>query len=553
MWRVKGQQRVFFLFIMISCLFLCLIMRLTYVQIIKSYYYAEQAVKQRSQRIIINSGRGDILDRKGVSLLDSRSEEILVIFPSHIRDIRGRKEVLSEKLPMVSGREQILNPPYETLPFIAARGLSEEEAALLASEPEMGLIVSSKVQRYGSESLASHVVGHLHSSDFTRGEKGIEFFFNEELQAQRPESIIALVDARDRLIAGLGYRYWQNTDRLRPYSVMLTIDRDIQKEVEEILDKHHFLGGSAVVMEPQTGNILAMASRPDYDQNRIEDYLNDNEGGPFNNRSTMAYEPGSIFKIVVAAAALEQGIVNIFDKFQCNGSITVGSHTIRCNMLHPSRELNLIEAFAYSCNSVFVELGLRLGAEVLYDYAKIFGFGEKTGIPLGEESGYIPQPEELYIAENLAATSIGQFNVQVTPLQVARLLSIVARGGKDISPRLVESLLSREGHRIKYFPVRSGSQLLKPSTVNQLIYLLDAVTDFGTGQVYFADFDTAGKTGTAQTGRYRDHKNIYNCWFAGFFPLDTRKAVVVVFVESHSLISTAEIFREIAEAIAEFL
>jgi cell division protein FtsI/penicillin-binding protein 2 len=309
--------------------------------------------------------------------------------------------------------------------------------------------------------------------------------------------------------------------------------------------------GAVVVMDPVNGDLLAGASRPDFDPGDISSSMQKNDGSLVNHLVS-AYQPGSVFKTIVAAAALEEGRVNLFDPFYCPGGITVAEDLyIPCSFLHGKEQITLVEAFAHSCNSAFIELALDLGPELLYEYAAAFGCGAATGLPVGESAGRMPLPSEMAGPKEQANTAIGQGKVLTTPLQVAVIMAIIANGGRRVEPRLVKAITDAQGREIRSYLPRRGRRILSTATVNKLKYLLQAVVEQGTGQSANITGAAAGmKTGTAESGREEaSGRPILNYWAAGFYPLESTRAVIVVFADQMKAGTVTRVFGEITRCL----
>lgn len=519
-----------------------LVLRLTFIQIINSEELTKWAVRQRSQSIVLGHGRGDIQDRNERSLLNGAQEEAIVAFPSIYR---GKEDLIGFDSSSKYIIDKILSPPHAQFPFIVERG----RMGSLAFSPDHVIpgVVKVAVQgRYSSHVLAAHVVGHIRNSD-GEGQKGIELFYNAELSSGQPPLLSAFVDGKKNLIGGLGIRLRNaSSGYLQPYNVILTIDYDLQEYVEKIMDAH-ISQGAVVVMNPSTGDILAMASRPNYQPGCVEDYLG-RKDGPFNNRGTISYQPGSVFKTVLAAAAFEEGLVSLFQDCSCYGAVELPEGRIPCPHVHPHADLTFTEAFAYSCNTTFIRLGQELGAEKIERYARLLGLGEEVGLPLGEDAGCIPSPDQLKNEIALANTSIGQGLVQITPIQAAQMMAIIANDGKKVKPRLVDSITDCRNRTVKRFSCDKGTRVLSYSTVNKLKFMLNSVTTYGTGSdAANLEYMVGGKTGTAQSGRRREGREVLNHWFTGMAPLENSRVVVAVFIEEKGNVSAAEIFRIVSD------
>lgn len=553
----KRQQRVISLLLLFSLLLVIIAGRLALIQLLQGKRYAQEAVKQRAQLVVLNHNRGDILDRHGDSLLGGEKKKVLAIFPSLLNRCKSNiKDELMSAIPQAGAA---------SAPFIALENLSSAEAEYFRKYHDSGLIVTTVYHRYGREALANHLVGHIGPDD-GEGKVGLEKYFNNELQGY-PHTLAAMMDGKKRLIKGLGFRFWQDEQKGAPSDLILTIDSRIQQQVEAVMDRE-IHQGAVVVMDPHTGHVLAMASRPNYYQADLSTILNNREkykhyldAKPFINRGLLSYPPASIFKIVVAAAAFEAGGYNLFHRFSCPGHIHIGDRTFHCSLGQPHGDLDLGEAFAQSCNTVFIQLALELGKDTLYAYAKKMGLGEKTGLLPGsakfdeESSGLLPLPTEMAYLGELALMALGQGNLEATPLQLARLTAIVANGGYLVEPRLVIGLRDEGGRMSPFRTFSSPNNVISPLAANQLRYLMLKVVDQGTGKKAQSEkMIIGGKTGTAETGQkdFRGNPQYYS-WFSGIMPLQDSRAVITVFIEEPQGKSAAVVFKDIAETIEEFI
>ncbi len=566
------RKRIMVYFLVLLFCFSFLALKLFKIQIIEGEKYASQAVKQRSHQYVLDTGRGDILDRDGVSLTDSYRKYVIVAFPVLIENMENTlKEIQyifkekGEGAEVVSINDNKGSSGERAVKI--ASGIKSSTASYIRGKNLPGILVAREKVRYGPHSLASHLVGYVgnigekelwekSAKGYTLtdeiGISGIERMFEEELRSQQPETLSIVLDACNRFISGLGYRYRQaNSNKdTGALNVKLTLDSNIQQEVERIMDRT-IEKGAVVVMEPGSGDILAMGSRPRLDQTNL--MWEDND---FINRCMQNYYPGSIFKIIVAAAALEKEKYDLTNIFNCAGHIEIGADKKHCFQGVSHGEITFRDAMAYSCNTTFIEVGLNLGRQVIIDYAEKFGIGTKTGLyppHLREwetKTGYLPSVEEMPYQGHLANVVLGQDRLQATPLQVAQMFSIIANNGRLVEPRLVMELTDREGGRVKRFATSREESVLLPSTVNQLKYMLMAVTSYGTGEEAALDpWITAGKTGTAQTGIIAGEVEKSLSWFAGFTPVDRPAAVVVVLIEEGKGSSASHVYSEIMRSI----
>lgn len=532
------QKRVLWLLLAFSCCFLLLGGRLFYLQLSRSGEFSRQAVRQRFQSVLLYDRRGDIQDRSGYSLLGGRYNMDLLAFPAQYR---GQEARILRGLASLHGIEKIAAPPHEVFPFWVNTELEEPQIAAVSSFP--GLLPALRRERNGPGALASHVVGYMVESE-GRGASGIERAFDQALSQGQQKIIGAVVDGKGRLVPGLGYR--EKVDAYSPKNVRLSLDLELQREVEKIMDRR-IRKGAVVVIDPSNGDILAMASRPNFKAAALASYLEEPNGALIN-RALCAFQPGSVFKVVVAAAALEEGLVSLFQTFRCPGGVTVDGLYFPCANLHLKEEITFAEAFAHSCNSVFINLVLELGPEKVAAYARRLGLGERCGLPLAEEeAGNIPLPEEFSAPRAQANFAIGQGEVMVTPLQAAAMMAALANGGREIQPRLVLALSDQQGRDTVRFWSRRGERILSPATVNKLKYLLHEVVATGTARsAALTDLPAAAKTGTAESGRYsQDGRQILNYWIAGFYPLENARAAVAVFADDLKEGTVKQVFGEI--------
>ncbi|MBC8015572.1 MAG: penicillin-binding protein 2 [Sporomusaceae bacterium] len=508
-----------------------LMMRLFYLQIIENTDLIKQSLSMRMQQVPIQVARGEIVDRTGLSLTNTAQHYTIIIFPSQIKSI----QIAANQLATVTGMQEgflLSQMTSHNQPFKLKVSIDDSTRKKINMIKIPGIVVVSEKMRYGYGALAAHVIGYINSID-NEGVSGIEAMYDEVLTGNQPEYATVLVDATEQVIPGLGYKRLRLAEGLGPSNVVLTLDRGIQKIVESIMDQHS-INGAVVILRPATGEILAMASRPNFDTNHLNDYLIQHTA-PLVNRAVSAYQPGSVFKLVTAAAALESGIVSPNDIFFDPGYIEVNHLRFKgWDYDKGGRgKLTFTEALAYSSNPVFIEVGLKLGAETLLSYAQKFGFGHRTNLNFnGEAAGNLPELDTIYPGE-LANFTIGQGQFEATPLQVASMVATIANNGIKMDPYLVSKLTNSEGVVVKNYSASSGTRVLSKKTAGQLQEMMAAVTRFGTGQIaYVAGGGSAGKTGSAETGRSnKAGQGINHAWFAGYGPLVNPQYAIVVFVE----------------------
>lgn len=531
--------------------FLILLGRIFYIQVIKSEEYSKKAVTQRTLKIPVALNRGEIYDRNLIPLTDREVEKVILVYSDYIYDKKSTAEIISKACGIsIKEVEDKLTGSVDTIEF-STKLLQNPYLEALESGKINGVIVVEKKQRYTDESIARHVIGYIGKSD-KKGYMGIEKSLNQYLAGDGYDSVVAVVDSGLNIIPGLGFRKVEADKNGQSYSVKLTLDYHIQSIIEEEMKKNN-TRGAVVVMDVATSEILGMGSFPDYDQNDISKYI-DNNGDELLNKALWSFDLGSIFKTVVAAAAFENNLITLDDKFICTGSYKVGNTNINCSTYksHENTEINIKDAFSLSCNTTFVKIGEIVGAEKILDMAKKFGFGQKQLYTFSEEkSGNLPEPNE----DGIGNISIGQGKIQATPLQVTSMMATIANNGIRRTPVIVDELLTYDGKEIKKMEREKPEVIMSYSTANQLKSLLSEVTKTGTGKQ--ANMDeyggSSGKTSSAQTGISTgvNGATVVQGWFAGFVPSNSPKYAITVFVYDGQSggSSAAPLFKDIATRI----
>ena len=544
-------HRLVLFFLVISCL---LILRLFYLQIIQGQQLALASLNIRVQGLQVDIARGEILDRNRLPLTNTAEQYSVIIFPGQIENTPSQ---IFRKLGTILNLTNEQNNIYHGIhdieyPFRLAKNIDSDTARKINELEIPGVVAVAEKTRYGHGMLASHILGYINSAD-NKGVSGIEGMYDELLRGSQSEYVAALVDAEQQIIPGLGYKRLKLTASSRENYIVLTIDKKIQQKVEQIMDRT-INKGAVIVMKPTTGEILAMASRPGFDPNQLSRYL-EQSSAPLLNRAISAYHPGSVFKLVVAAAALENKTVKMDDVFWDPGYIDVNNVRFQGWDYNkaPIGRLTLTEAMAHSSNPVFIEVALKLGATKLINMAEKFGYGSKTDLGFwGESDGNLPAFDQLYPGD-LANLAIGQGFCEATPLQVAQTIATIVNDGVKVEPHIVSLVITPDGDIVKRFQSKQGIQVISRQTAEKLRVMMAAVTQYGTGQAAYVEvFGSAGKTGSAETGRINmTGTSINHAWFAGFTPLNLPKYVIVVFVEEGMSGSNvaAPIFQEIASDI----
>ncbi len=514
---------------------------------------AMRARDQRAERLATLPCRGAILDRHLRPLAGaSYYRRAVVVLPQVVRDRVAVAGLVALSLGIPEERAlQRLDSPS---PLHLAPGDSLLEGAPDSALSDPGVIVVEEPARYSPEAIAAHVIGYTDPAAM-RGLSGVEQLLDAHLRGEGQGFVAAFVDGRGRFVPGIGIRHVEPASE--GADVRLAIDRDIQSVVERVMDAH-VERGAVVVMDPRTGDVLALASRPTFWPGAVSSSLAE-PGSPLVNRAIAAYPLGSVFKVVVAAAAIEGGLAGLHERLYDPGYVDVGTRRVRCYTYDYGGhgEITFLDAMAHSCNTAFVKVGARVGADALVGLAEALGFGATTGIGLpGEDPGVLPDALTV-TPQDLANLSIGQGRLSGSPLQVAAMMSAIASGGRLRRPRLVMEIRPGGGsHEPRVFRPSAPVQVLKPDTCRQITFMLEAVTRWGTGtSAWVDDVGSCGKTGSAETGRFSESgEPVCHAWFAGFTPLAQPRLVIVVFVEEgiSGGKAAAPIFAEIAEGALPF-
>lgn len=542
------EKRLLFLSVSSMVLFLCLLGRLFYLQIIMHEPYSNEVNKQRSLTIPLSSGRGIIYDRNFIPLTDQEEETVAILFPQLFTGNEGdlaflaqltglSPDALGERIPRGGGY------PME---FSLQGEIDWRDRRVVNTR---GLFILNKKKRYASEGILNHVIGYISTVD-KRGMSGLEKSMESYLANQERRSVVALLDGRKRLLAGEAYQVMKGGEGER--HLRLTIDYHLQALVEQLLDQRK-VQGAVVVSQVDTGDILAMVSRPNFDPNHIYLHLNSQGDELYNKAIQMGFPPGSTFKLVVAAAALEAGVIDPEEVFFCNGAETVGNVQIRCSSHSDggNGEITFAEAFAQSCNSTLIQVGQRVGAKAIMEMAARMGLGEAVNIGLSEEiEGYLPQGDQL-LGPAIGNLSIGQGEIEVTPLQINQLTQIIANDGIKQPLKLLQELVDGHYQSLETFPQGEGGRVLSPEVVSKLQEWMALVMDQGTGKRVGTPLAqlTAGKTGTAQASIRGEE--VLHGWFTGYYPRENPQFVITVFIQegTSGSQSALPIFKEIVEGI----
>lgn len=516
-------NKILFIGIVSTLIILALMLRLYYIQIVKHDIYTTEINKQKSINIPLGRIRGMILDRNYIPLVNREEETYLIIFPHLFNESEANLDYL-ERVTGYSrtGVIDLLskNTRFIKLPKIESNSLKENETTI-----NRGIYFINRLRRYDENQLITHVIGYINHTDGD-GVTGIEKKKNLLLSNANEDMLKIIFDGKTKPLLG-GVKALEN-NKSEINHVQLTIDYKIQKISEKVMDEY-MREGSVVISDVRTGEILAMVSRPNYDPNSIYKHIDSDGDELFNKAIQMTFPPGSIFKMVLAAEAIEFHGIEIDNMFMCIGYEIVGSTKIRCGNYDEGGHghISLIEAFAKSCNSSFIQLGQVLGSDNIINMAKKMGLGEKLNIGLSEEeSGNLPSGDER-LGPAIGNISIGQGEISVTPVQINQMTQIIANYGIKKPLYIVKSILNENYNVVESF-VREDEKVLSHFTARQIQKVMREVMKAGTGKSEIDDLSnlTAGKTGTAEEGIS------HHAWFTGFYPAEEPKYAITVLIQN---------------------
>jgi len=554
---VNNQKRhLRFSLVFLSCIFGLVIfaVKLVFIQVFNAAYLAKLAEKQHNYFIELEPRRGGIYDRKLRPLALNVAAYSLYAKPRAMT-VQAKKKAIKEIDRLLDLGEDFLKKRLDKDKYFVwiVRKLTSADVATIKALKIDGLdFVKESRRYYPNQSLGAHVIGFAGMDN--RGLEGVELIYDHYLKGEFGWSQI-IRDARHReLLIEKGFIPPKNG-----FDFILTIDETIQfiaeRALEEGFRQHHAIGASLIIMDPKTGEILALANRPTYD---LSHFSEGNQDSRRNRAIVDMYEPGSVFKIVTAAAALEDGKVKESDKFFCeNGEYKVGGHILHDHSKHGT--LTFKEVIEQSSNIGTTKVAQLLGPVTVYKYAKLFRFGMPTGINLiGEVNGVLRHPSQ-WSKTSIAAIPIGH-EVTVTAIQLLGAISAIANDGVYMQPFVVKYIKDQEGELIKEFKPQAISRVISGETARRLKEILAGVVENGTGKLSkIPNVRVAGKTGTAQKvlgGQYSHNK--FYASFIGFAPVeDPQIAMVVIFDEPHPSYYggtvAAPVFKRVAEDVLKYL
>ncbi len=550
----EKRERVFLLIIVFITIFLILIYRLYQIQVVEGSKLNELARKGHVTSYVLDGKRGIIFDRNLKRLAVNVDSKSLFAMPYKVDNPDEIAKILSEKLSLkyLDIKDQLEKEKY----FVwIQRKLPQDSYDEIQQMELEGLdFVTENTRYYPREFLAANVLGFVGIDN--QGLEGLETYFDDDLKSTSG----LVVMERD----ASGEKIPLSMERIQPskdgLSIVLTIDEVIQYITEEALEKayqqYHPKSAVAIVVNPETGEILSMAVKPSYDLNHFQRFSEES----WKNRAiTDSYEPGSTFKIFTIATALENGFASLNDRFNCKGWIRYQGTVIRD--IDPHGVQDLTEIVTNSCNVGLIEVGTRMDENIFAESIRNFGFGDETGIHLPGEAPGLFRPVNQWSRISIASLSIGQ-EISVTPLQLIMATSAIANNGILMKPIIVKKIIDSEYNIVNQYQSEQVRQVISPGTAITMMNILQKAVDDGTGRRASLDsYTAAGKTGTSQKfdfslGRYSNEK--FTSWFVGFTPSHEAEIAILVMLDEpkgsyYGGTVAAPVFQEIASKVLSYL
>lgn len=538
--RTYNKKKMLVVFCAACLIVLGLIVRLVYLMIFDAGYYQKKAEALHEREREIKAARGEIVDRNGTVLATNKTVCTISVIHSQIEDPEAVIRTLSRELDMDEGTVRKRVEKVSSMEKVKTN-VDKETGDLIRSCNLAGVKVDEDFKRYYVyDDLASKVLG------FTGGDNqgiiGLEVKYEEELKGSNG-TILTVTDARGIELEGVA------EDRVEPVAgntLQISLDYNIQsfcaQAAGKVMEEKQADSVSVILMNPQNGEILAMVNVPEFNLN--DPFTLNTEGAAVSDGEKQnllnqmwrngcindTYEPGSTFKIITSSACLEEGVVSLSDSFSCPGYRMVEDRKIRCHKVGGHGAESFVQGLQNSCNPVFIDIGLRLGADRFYDYFKQFGLMSLTNVDLPGEAGTIMHKKEDIGTVELATMSFGQ-SFQITPIQMLTTVSSLINGGRRVTPHLGMAVLDRDGTRIKEISYKEKKGIVSEKTSATMRALLESVVSEGGGQkAYIEGYRIGGKTATSQTLPRSAHKYIAS--FIGFAPADDPQVIGMVVIHN---------------------
>lgn len=538
--KTYNKKKIMVVFLCAALILAALIGRLVYLMIFDADYYQELAQDLHEREREIKAARGEIVDRNGVVLATNRTVCTISVIHSQVEEPEEVISVLSRELELDEAEVRKKVEKVSSMEKIRTN-VDKETGDRIRGYDLAGVKVDEDYKRYYPyDELASRVLG------FTGGDNqgiiGLEVKYEEYLKGING-TILTVTDARGVELNGVA------EDRIEPVpgeTLQVSLDYNIQsycqQAAEKVMEEKQAEAVSILLMNPQNGEIYAMVNVPEFNLNEpyelntgadeaslTDEELQDELNQMWRNRCINdTYEPGSVFKIITSSACLEEGVVSLDDTFFCPGYRIVEDRKIRCHKVGGHGQETFVQGIQNSCNPVFMDIGLRLGAGRFYDYFEEFGLMKLTNIDLPGEAGTIMHRKEDIGTVELATMTFGQ-SFQVTPIQMAVTVSSIVNGGNRVTPHVGTAVLDRDGNVVEEFDHEVESGIVSEETSGTMRMLLESVVAEGSGKnAYLEGYSIGGKTATSQT--LPRSANKYIASFLGFAPADDPQILGMVII-----------------------
>lgn len=538
--KTYNKKKIMVVFLCAALILAALIGRLVYLMVFDADYYQELAQDLHEREREIKAARGEIVDRNGVVLATNRTVCTISVIHSQVEEPEEVISVLSRELELDEAEVRKKVEKVSSMEKIRTN-VDKETGDRIRGYDLAGVKVDEDYKRYYPyDELASRVLG------FTGGDNqgiiGLEVKYEEYLKGING-TILTVTDARGVELEGVA------EDRIEPVpgeTLQVSLDYNIQsycqQAAEKVMEEKQAEAVSILLMNPQNGEIYAMVNVPEFNLNEpyelntgadeaslTDEELQDELNQMWRNRCINdTYEPGSVFKIITSSACLEEGVVSLDDTFFCPGYRIVEDRKIRCHKVGGHGQETFVQGIQNSCNPVFMDIGLRLGAGRFYDYFEQFGLMKLTNIDLPGEAGTIMHRKEDIGTVELATMTFGQ-SFQVTPIQMAVTVSSIVNGGNRVTPHVGTAVLDRDGNVVEEFDHEVESGIVSEETSETMRMLLESVVAEGSGKnAYLEGYSIGGKTATSQT--LPRSANKYIASFLGFAPADDPQILGMVII-----------------------
>lgn len=538
--RTYNKKKMLVVFCAACIIIFALIARLVYLMIFDAGYYQKKAEALHEREREIKAARGEIVDRNGNVLATNKTVCTISVIHSQIEDPKAVIQTLARELEMEEASVRRRVEKVSSMEKVKTN-VDKETGDRIRGYNLAGVKVDEDFKRYYVyDELASKVLG------FTGGDNqgiiGLEVKYEEDLKGKNG-TILTVTDARGIELEGVA------EDRVEPVAgntLQISLDYNIQffctQAAYKVMEEKQADSVSVILMNPQNGEILAMVNAPEFNLNdpftlnRETTGISDEEKQNLLNQMWRngcindTYEPGSTFKIITSSACLEEGVVSLSDSFSCPGYRMVEDRKIRCHKVGGHGAETFVQGLQNSCNPVFIDIGLRLGADRFYDYFKQFGLMSLTNVDLPGEAGTIMHKKEDIGIVELATMTFGQ-SFQITPIQMLTTVSSLINGGRRVTPHFGMAVLDRDGTQIREFSYKEKKGVVSEETSATMRTLLESVVTEGGGKkAYIEGYRIGGKTATSQTLPRSAHKYIAS--FIGFAPADDPRVIGMVVIHN---------------------